>query len=522
MANVVSEIEHKPIIGRQIFDIITSGMYDNPLMIYREYIQNSVDSIDLAIEKGLIAQESTRIFISLNGNDRSITIEDNGQGLSNDTAHSILTNIGCSPKEGTGQRGFRGIGRLGGLAYCDELVFETRSLNDELVSVIRWSRDEFDSITTDSKKNITLSEMIQAVAYLDYEEPAEDTPIHFFRVTLHNVHRFHSDMLMNLKSVNDYLAHSAPVPFDKAAFSYTESLENYLSQTNEYRCYPITVNDRQIYRPYSDEIKLSTNNSDHVHAIEYFQFKGINADIIALGWYAKTNFLATLPNTLNIKGIRVRQGNIEVGGENFLNDNFSEPRFSGWQIGEIYIVNDSLKPNARRDGFEHSPNFERFLEQSQMLGRHLSSVCRKSSNKRIVSARVQSLLTQLEKLLDEPLTYIDEEHYQQAIDNTCMMVANIEKISATGVSENLMQRLNGVKEKMGSYSHNPILLEHILDGRKLKHFDRKGLLKHVAKTIIDNYSASKSPEDILQHIFADFTKSSYVNHKVNGVVYSDK
>jgi molecular chaperone HtpG len=150
MANVVSEIDHKPIIGRQIFDIVTSGMYDNPLMIYREYIQNSVDSIDLAIEKGLIVQESTRIFISLNGNDRSITIEDNGQGLSNDTAHSILTNIGCSPKEGTGQRGFRGIGRLGGLAYCDELVFETRSLNDELVSVIRWSRDEFDAITTDS------------------------------------------------------------------------------------------------------------------------------------------------------------------------------------------------------------------------------------------------------------------------------------------------------------------------------------------------------------------------------------
>jgi hypothetical protein len=522
MANVVSEIEHKPIIGRQLFDIVTSGMYDNPLMIYREYIQNSVDSIDLAIENGLLYQESGRISISLSGHDRSITIEDNGHGLSNDTAHGILTNLGCSPKEGTGQRGFRGIGRLGGLAYCNELVFETRSVNDELVSVVRWNRKEFDAIATDSLKNITLSEMIQAVASLDYEEPAENTPIHFFRVILNNVHRFHSDMLMNIKSVHDYLAHSVPVPYNKQVFSYAEAIENYLSQINEYCCYRITVNDRQVFRPYVDEIKLSTNSSDYIHAIEYFQFKGADSKIIALGWYAKTNFLATLPTALNIKGISVRQGNIEVGGEHFLDDKFSEPRFSGWQIGEIHVINGSLKPNARRDGFEHTPNYERFLEQMHMLGRHLSSVCRKSSNTRIASARVQSLLLQLEKLVDDPLTYIDEEHYQQSVDHFRIMLANIEKISAIGISEDLMQRLSATKAKLGSCNLKPTLLEHILDGRKLKKYDRKGLLKHVAKTIIDNYSSSKSPEDILQQIFADFTRPSFVNHKVNGAVYTGK
>ena len=152
MARVVSEIEKKPIIGRQLFDIVTSGMYDNPLMIYREYIQNSVDSIDLAIASGLINKESAQISITLKGHDRSIVIEDNGQGLDNDIAHGILTNLGCSPKEGTNQRGFRGIGRLGGLAYCDELVFETRSVGDDLISVVRWNRKEFDAIAADSQE----------------------------------------------------------------------------------------------------------------------------------------------------------------------------------------------------------------------------------------------------------------------------------------------------------------------------------------------------------------------------------
>jgi hypothetical protein len=327
-------------------------------------------------------------------------------------------------------------------------------------------------------------------------------------------------MLMNLKSVNDYLAHSAPVPYNKQVFSHAEAIETYLSQVSECHCYRITVNDRQVFRPYADEIKLSTNSSDYIHAIEYIQFKGADLEVIALGWYARTNFLATLPSALNIKCIRVRQGNIEVGGEHFLEDKFSETRFSGWQIGEIHIVNGSLKPNARRDGFEHTPHYEKFLEQSHLLGRHLSTLCRKSSNNRIATARVQSLLLQLEKLFDDPLTYIDEDHYLQAVDNSRMMLSNMEKISIPGMPDHLMQRLNAVKTKMESYSHKPTLLEHVLDGRKLKNFDQKGILKHVAKAIIDNYSTSKTPEDILQHVFAGFTKSGYMNHKLNGAVYT--
>lgn len=522
MARVVSEVDKKPIIGRQLFDIVTSGMYDNPLMIYREYIQNSVDSIDLAVASGLISQESAQISITLRGHDRSIVIEDNGQGLDNDIAHGILTNLGCSPKEGTNQRGFRGIGRLGGLAYCDELVFETRSVGDDFVSVVRWNRKEFDAIAADTRKNISLSEMVQAVANLDYEDSTEETLVHFFRVTLRNVHRFHSDMLMNLKAVNDYLAHSAPVPYNRQTFSFAESLETYLATTSDFHCYQIRVNDRQVFRPYADEIKLSANNSDHIQAIEYFQFTSADSSLVAIGWFARTQFLATLPAALNVKGIRVRQGNIEVGGEHFLDDKFSEPRFSGWQIGEIHVVNNALKPNARRDGFEHTPNFERFLEQSHSLGRHLSSACRKSSNTRIASARVQGSLEQLEKLFHDSLTYIDEEHYQQAIEDSHALLANLEKVAANGILDGLNQRLVTLKEKVESLNHSPILLDHVLDGRKLKSLNQKALLRHVAKTIIDNYSTSKSPEALLQQVFADFTNANFANHRLNGVAYSGK
>ena len=524
MARMVPEIENKPIIGRQLFDIITSGMYDNPLMVYREYIQNAVDAIDLAIDGEVLALEDARISITLNGQDRTIIIQDNGHGLSNSTAHSTLTNLGCSPKENQNQRGFRGIGRLGGLAYCDELVFETRSSENELVSVVRWNRKEFDSVAADTRQDITLQEMIETVAVLDYEEPLETTPAHFFRVTLHNVHRFHSDMLMNIKSVNDYLAQSAPVPYNKQSFAYADKIEQFLSKVNNYRSYNISVNGRQVFRPYLDEIKLSTNQSDYISEVEFIEFKSNEpeAEPIALGWYAKTSFLATLPSSLNVKGIRVRQGNIEVGGEHFLDDKFSESRFSGWQIGEIHVVNGKLKPNARRDGFEHTPGFEKFLEQSHLLGRHLSSLCRKHSNTRIASSRIQGSLVQLEKLFNNPLTYIDDEHYKQAVKDAHTILENIEKISTKGVSDDLVQRLEVIKNRMAGYNHKPVLLDHVLDKRKLNKFNQKSLLKHIAKSIIANYDSSKSAEDILQQIFDEFTKPTYANHKVNSGTASPK
>ena len=516
MARVVPESKvNKPVIGRQLFDIITSGMYDNPLMVYREYIQNAVDSIDLAVEEGILPLDDARISITLRGPERSIVVEDNGKGLSNDTAHGILTNLGCSPKEGTSQRGFRGIGRLGGLAYCDELVFETRSTADEFISVVRWNRKQFDAMAADSQRSITLQEMIQAVASFDYAEAPDGAPDHFFRVTLHNVHRFHSDQLMNLKAVNDYLAQSVPVPYNPDTFSFAEQIETELTEVDDYRCYHVSTNGRRVFRPYCDEIKLSLNSSDYIAGIEFIRFKGVQSETIAVGWYAKTSFLATLPATLNVKGVRVRQGNIEVGGEHFLDDKFSESRFSGWQIGEIHVVNGALKPNARRDGFEHTPNFEKFLEQSHLLGRTLSSLCRKCSNTRIANARVDASLTLLERLFEKQLTFIDEDHHQKTSGQAREILQNIEKMSMVGITEELTDRLNQVKEKINGHRHRPTLLKDVLDGRRLKKMDNHKLLKHVAKTILANYSTSTSPEEILQQILTSLTKPNYMNHKLS-------
>lgn len=509
---MVSVSATQPFVGRQIFDVITSGMYDNPLMIFREYIQNSVDSIDSAIESGKMSTDDSLISIQLNGRDRSIIIEDNGPGLESINAQNVLRNLGCSPKEGTKQRGFRGIGRLGGLAYCDELVFETRAMASKKVSVVSWDRLKFENLASQTDHFVSLADTIEKVSNANIRDAAPDEPASFFRVTLKNVQKFHSDVLMNVKSVYDYLAQVAPVEFDHERFNTSELLISKLNKIADYRCYNIYVNDRKVRRPYSDTFQITESNSDSITGIEFFDFIGMENNIIASGWYAKTSFKASLPSTINIRGIRIRQGNIEIGGEHFLDDKYTERRFGIWQIGEIHIVNNSIKPNARRDGFEQSVNFERFLEQASMLGRHLSSLCRKSSNDRIATIRVESTVQKLEQMFSNPLTYLDEKHYETALTQAQKSLAQIDKAANNGVSDQLKAQYLAMKKNIEKKALKPVYLEQIIDGRKLKKFDNKALLTHIAKIVVDSYSKSSSAEDMLQKIIDPFVKANSIEN----------
>ena len=126
-------------VGKDILELLTSGMYLDPLTIYREYIQNSADSVEKSVDEGLLQSvEEGLIKITTNYIDRSIIIQDNGIGISKNKFLKILLSFGNSPKRGTNARGFRGIGRLAGLAYCQELIFTSKSSKENTISTLKW------------------------------------------------------------------------------------------------------------------------------------------------------------------------------------------------------------------------------------------------------------------------------------------------------------------------------------------------------------------------------------------------
>ena len=50
-------------VGKFTLESLTTGMYNEPETCFREYIQNAVDSIDNAVNSGLISIEDARIEI---------------------------------------------------------------------------------------------------------------------------------------------------------------------------------------------------------------------------------------------------------------------------------------------------------------------------------------------------------------------------------------------------------------------------------------------------------------------------
>ncbi|KAF0118287.1 MAG: molecular chaperone HtpG [Rhodospirillaceae bacterium] len=92
------------VIGKDILELISSAMYVDPLTIYREYVQNAADSIDLARADGVLGPDEAGrvdIILDLAQGTRSVKIRDDGSGVSNSEFAQRLTAIGGSRKRGT-------------------------------------------------------------------------------------------------------------------------------------------------------------------------------------------------------------------------------------------------------------------------------------------------------------------------------------------------------------------------------------------------------------------------------------
>src|ERR1700722_12131516 len=125
------------VLGKDILELLSSSMYVDPMTIYREYAQNSADAIDDG--RGLLTPRTRgKLQINIDAVSRSVRIRDNGTGVAWPQFAERLSNLGASAKRGTTARGFRGVGRLAGLGYCQELIFRSRAQDEDLVSELRW------------------------------------------------------------------------------------------------------------------------------------------------------------------------------------------------------------------------------------------------------------------------------------------------------------------------------------------------------------------------------------------------
>src|SRR4051812_44167317 len=69
-------------IGKDVIELLTSGMYASPITIYREYVQNAADGIDAFAAAQSSDKSSTgHVSIKIDHETRTTSIRDNGAAI---------------------------------------------------------------------------------------------------------------------------------------------------------------------------------------------------------------------------------------------------------------------------------------------------------------------------------------------------------------------------------------------------------------------------------------------------------
>ena len=342
--------------GKNILDSLTTGMYADSKVIYREYIQNACDQIDLAIKGGLISREEAAIDITITPSKRYVCIEDNATGVEAKKFVSSLGDIANSDKQIGENKGFRGIGRLCGLAYCTTLKFTTSSYGEDTASIMTCNAKKMREMLLDKKK-YTVDEIWDEI--VSFDSVREDKDKHYFKVELLDINKENTSLL-NKEEIISYLSFVAPVPYKNTFHHLAERIYEYARllgyRLDEYRIY---VNGKQVFKEYTTRIKQKSGsnivNVDEITDLEFHNYYGKEGTLLAWSWVGLSRFEIQIKSVNKMRGLRLRSSNIQIGGDDALKSFFKEDRGNYYFVGEVFAVDPNLIPNSQRDYFNENP-----------------------------------------------------------------------------------------------------------------------------------------------------------------------
>ncbi len=343
-------------VGKNILDNLTTGMYSDSKVIYREYIQNACDQIDLAITAGILPINGGVIDIFTDAEKRYISIRDNATGIKSNAFIEDVGDIANSNKQIGKNKGFRGIGRLCGLAYCKTLCFSTSYSGESVKSIMTCNAQKMRAMLIENKK-YTLDEIWDAI--VTYSTAPEENGKHYFEVEMFDINQENTDLLDSNK-IRDYLSFVAPVPYKNTFFLRTQiySYAKHISYAIDEYC--VRVNGCQIFKEYTTRLKeqsgASLKNYDDISKLEFKNFCDNNGNLLAWMWVGLSRFEKQIPKINAMRGLRLRSANIQLGGDDVLTGLFKESRGNYYFVGEVFAVDKQLVPNSQRDYFNENAN----------------------------------------------------------------------------------------------------------------------------------------------------------------------
>ena len=437
------------LVGGGVFNLLTTGMYDTPLAVYREYIQNASDAIQSSK-----CQSNGKVDIKVDPAARSVTIRDNGPGLSRRAAERDLVAVAQSRKSRGTDRGFRGIGRLSGLAFADSVVFRTRSAASQPVVELVWNGDLLRRCSTENSRSP--NEIIKACVDIS-ETTGSGWPDHFFEVEVRNVARHASGEILNRDAVQSYIAEVCPVPMG-GNFPFAGEA----GQLFEERGVPLACLDIRIQgvaeptsRPFGAALVFSEDRKAPFNEFESFGVPAVDGErLAAIGWLGHTDYFGAIPKGLAVRGLRAREGNLQIGDEGVFDHLFPEVRFNRWCVGEVHVIDPRILPNGRRDYFEPGPHTRNLENHLEAIARRISERCRSASSGRHGLRKLRTELDQTESVYELASSgYLKAQDARALVDDALARLGNVcdRSTGISGWSSNERARLQELEGKLKAF-----------------------------------------------------------------------
>ncbi len=370
-------------VGVFALDTLTTGMYHDPFAVVRELVQNSCDAIREAEDTGILTPGTGEVVIHLDRAARTLRVRDNGAGIPQESARRVLLDVGKSRKDARRTIGFRGIGRLAGIAYADHLSFEGTEAGSGAACRVTFDCKRLRQLMDPTcRSDDELGEVLYAAH--DYAEIDASPDSHYFEAALIGLSR-EDDAVLDSDSLYPYLSATVPVSYDSQRFMWWGEIEDYACRRGSplFRVImriSVDGGERLVFKPYRGRYKTGGTPAQPVE-LEGVEFIEDSEYGRYWGWYSRTALLGAIDDA-SAAGLRIRKNNMALGGRELTDQFFRESRFNAWYVGEIHITDDGCIPNARRDGFEPVGSWPLVRDALKRLGETLGGECHRVSKRR--------------------------------------------------------------------------------------------------------------------------------------------
>lgn len=365
-----------PFFGGFVLETLTIGMYGESRNAIREYIQNGFDSIQRAIESGVLPSNKGLIRISMADDHKTLVIRDNGAGIPAKHAVDILTRVGASTKDHRKNAGFRGIGRLAGIVFSDAVTFVTKAHGERTQTTVVFDGKRMREGMAPSRGSNRSATDLMVDTVRAYKTGTRRRDEHFLEVRLEGLKNPPKEC-RSRSAMAEFVGQIAPVPY-AADFRYFPRLESAARDANiPIEQVRITVREAgttpiSVTKPYRaahrvGQVTAEMNDCEILHSPSRNWW----------GWVGKKSQSGAYTDA-RVAGLRVRVRNIQIDATDLVRDIFrkgatSHARFQDYFVGEVFVRPGVLVPNARRDGFEEDRAWRQFTAELSTVTKSLSA-----------------------------------------------------------------------------------------------------------------------------------------------------